>query len=493
LPDSFVIITSGSNGILFAQYPNVLTVSSFPSLTNTGDNLLLKNNNGTLIHYVPYTDAWYADEAKKDGGWALELIDAENPCNGQENWRASTDAGGGTPGRKNSVTTSNPDTVLPQLIRAALVDANTLMLYFSEPLNNGTANVPSNFVVNNGVGSPLLSLPIPFDYKQVQLEFLNNFMPGTIYTVKALNLTDCSGNPIGMSDTARFAIADTPSVGDIVINEILFNPSTSGYDFVELYNRSSKIFDLKQLDILEKDFNAPEIVLEQSAASAESYLLFPGEYVVLTENAENIRQAYFCRNANTLVETALPNYDDNESICLLKLHNSYTIDSLAYENDWQYALLDNEDGVSLERIDFNSITSDKNAWHSAASTVGFATPTYLNSQYSETGISEDAIAITPPVFTPDNDGDKDAVFIQYQFSEPGYTCNVRLYDAKGREIKYLVKQELLGSQGQFQWDGTDDEGRKARIGIYVAYVEIFNLNGKVKRYKKELVLGGKLN
>ncbi len=493
LPDSFVIITSTSNGILFASYPNTSQVSSFPSLTNTGDNLLLKNNSGNLIHYVPYTDAWYADEAKKDGGWALELMDTENPCNGQENWRASTDASGGTPGQKNSVTANNPDTLLPRLVRAALVDANTLMLYFSEPLNNGTANVPANFIVNNGVGAPLLALPIPFDYKQVQLEFLTDFVPGTIYTVKALNLTDCSNNPIGMSDTALFAIADTPLVGDIIINEILFNPATSGYDFVELYNRSNKIFDLKQLDIVEKDFNAPEIVLELSTASPESYLLFPGEYVVLTENAENIQQSYFCRNANALVETELPNYDDRESICLLKLHNSYSIDSLAYESDWHYALLDNEDGVSLERIDFNSTTSDKNTWHSAASTVGFATPTYLNSQYSETGISEEAIAITPPVFTPDNDGDKDAVFIQYKFSEPGYTCNVRLYDAKGREIKYLVKQELVGSQGQFQWDGTDDEGRKARIGIYVAYVEIFNLNGKVKRYKKELVLGGKLN
>ncbi len=493
LPDSFVIVTTATNGILFAQYANVLTVSSFPSLTNSGDNLLLKNNAGSLIHYVPYTDAWYADDAKKDGGWSLELIDAENPCNGKENWRASTDATGGTPGRKNSITTNNPDTLLPQLVRAALVDANTLMLYFSEPLNNGSANVPANFIVSGGVGSPLLSLPIPFDYTQVQLEFLNNFVQGVVYTVRAINISDCSGNPLGINDTALFAIADTPGLGDIVINEILFNPSTNGYDFVELYNRSNKIFDLKQLDILEKDFSAPDIVLEQAPASAESYLLFPGEYVVLTENADNIKQTYFCRNANAMVETTLPNYDDNESICLLRVRNGITIDSLAYQNDWHYALLDNEDGVSLERIDFSSTTSDKNGWHSAASTVGFATPTYQNSQYSETGIAEDAISISPAVFTPDNDGDKDFVFIQYQFSEPGYTCNVSLYDAKGREIKKLVKQELLGSTGQFQWDGTDEDGRKARIGIYIAFVEVFNLNGKVKRYKKELVLGGKLN
>jgi hypothetical protein len=162
------------------------------------------------------------------------------------------------------------------------------------------------------------------------------------------------------------------------------------------------------------------------------------------ENADNIKQTYFCRNANAMVETTLPNYNDNESICLLRVRNGITIDSLAYQNDWHYALLDNEDGVSLERIDFSSTTSDKNGWHSAASTVGFATPTYQNSQYSETGIAEDAISISPAVFTPDNDGDKDFVFIQYQFSEPGYTCNVSLYDAKGREIKKTGETGIAG-------------------------------------------------
>lgn len=493
LPDSFVIITSSTSGILFAAFPNVFAVSSFPSLTNTDDNLLLKNNSGTLIHYVAYDDTWYNDDAKKDGGWSLELIDASNPCNGKENWRASLDASGGTPGRKNSVVALNPDTVLPQLVRAALQDANTLLLYFSEPINNGSAAVVSNYVISNGVGNPALALPLPFDYTTVQLEFAQNFSAGIIYSVKVSNLTDCSGNPFGMSDSARFAIADTAHAGDVIINEILFNPRTSGYDFVELYNKSNKVFDLKQFDILEKDFSNPDVVLEQSSCANESYLLFPQEYVVLSENIENIKRNYYCDNPNAFSEISLPNYDDNQSICLLRVHNGETVDSLAYEHNWHFALLDVEDGVSLERIDFNLPTQDKNTWHSAASTAGFATPTYLNSQFSETGIAEDAITISPEVFTPDNDGEKDFSFIQYKFTEAGYTCNIRIYDAKGRAIKDLVKNELLGSSGQFQWDGTDDDNKKARIGIYIASIEIFNLSGKVKRFKRELVLGARLN
>ncbi len=492
LPDSFVIITSSSNSSLFAAYNNLLSVGSFPSLTNSGDNLLLKNNAGTLIHYVPYTDEWYVDETKKDGGWTIELIDAQNPCSGQDNWRASVHASGGTPGKKNSVASVNPDTTAPKLLRATLQDPNTLLLYFSESLNNGIASVLTNYSISNGVGNPALALPLPFDYTIVQLEFVQNFSAGIVYSVSTANLTDCNGNPVS-ADSVRFAISDTARAGDIIINEILFNPRTGGYDFVELYNRSNRVIDVMQLDILEKDFVSPETVLEQSAGATQSYLLFPHDYVVLTQNANNIRQEYFCQNPGNIVETALPNYDDNKSVCVLKVHNGEVLDSVAYMNDWHFALLDVEDGVSLERIDFNMISVDKNNWHSAASTVGFATPTYLNSQFSETGISDNNISISPEVFTPDNDGEKDFSFISYKFTEAGYACNIRIFDAVGREVRNLIKNELLGSSGQFQWDGTDNDSKKARIGIYMARIEVFNPQGKVKRFTKNIILGGKLD
>ena len=100
--------------------------------------------------------------------------------------------------------------------------------------------------------------------------------------------------------------------------------------------------------------------------------------------------------------------------------------------------------------------------------------------------------MTPEVFTPDNDGDKDYTFINYKFSETGYTINIRIYDANGREIRNLVRNELLGSEGKFQWDGVDNENQKARIGIYIVYMEVFNLSGKVKKFKKQVVLGAKL-
>ncbi len=494
LPDSFVIVTSSTTAVDFVSFRNVVAVSSFPALTNTGDQLWLSDNSGNLIHRVAYTDDWYHDNNKKDGGWSLELIDVNNTCNGIENWRASVDPGGGTPGRINSVVANNPDTILPQLNRAALEDSNTLILYFSELMDINSASAVSNYVVNNGFGSPILATPIAPDYETVRLDFASNFSVGVLYSIKVSNVTDCSGNSIGMKDSGRFAIPDNAQPNDIVINEILFNPRTGGYDFVELYNRSNKIIDLSRLDILELDMDDPLLVLDEAQITSETYLLFPQEFVVLTEDADNIKLNYVTQNPDALLEVAsLPNFADDDGICVLRGNDLVTIDSLSFSSKWHFALLDIEDGVSLERIDYNKPTQDKNNWHSAASTVGFATPTYQNSQFTETGITDDEIKIDPEVFTPDNDGEKDFTYVNYKFSEPGYMMNAKVYDAKGREIRELIKSELLGSEGRFQWDGMDDDNQKARVGIYIIYVEIFNLQGKLKKFKKQVVLGAKLN
>jgi hypothetical protein len=494
LPDSFLILTSSSNLSLFSGYTSAIGLSSFPSLTNSADQILLRDNSGSLIHYLEYSDSWFGTSSKINGGWTLEMIDAENPCNGEGNWRPSNDPTGGTPGRKNSVESQNPDTILPRLIRAALEDANTLILYFNEPINNGSAAVATNYTIDLGVGNPAVALPVPFGYKTVQLEFVQNFQPKTIYTITVNNLSDCSGNSLDMSNTARFALPDTATAGDIIINEILFNPITEGYDFVELYNHSDKVLELSSLEIVEYDLIEPDKILEQSSLTDENYLLFPNEYVVITQKRSDVIQRYTIQNPDVLLEvSSVPNLPDDEGAIAIKIKNGVTIDNLTYSEKWHFGLLDIKDGVSLERINFDVPANNKSSWHSAASTVGFATPTYLNSQFSETGILEDAVSVSPKTFTPDNDGNNDYTFLEYEFAEPGFVANLTVFDAAGREIVHLAKNETLSVSGRFQWNGTNADNQKARVGIYFFYLEVFNLQGKVKRFKREIVLGAKLN
>jgi gliding motility-associated-like protein len=124
--------------------------------------------------------------------------------------------------------------------------------------------------------------------------------------------------------------------------------------------------------------------------------------------------------------------------------------------------------------------------------VGYGTPGYKNSQYAEYITDDGAVTISPDIFSPDNDGYNDVLNISYSFDQPGYIANIVIYDSRGRLVKNLVKNSLLGTSGSFSWDGTYDNREKANVGVYIIYFEVFDLSGKMKAYKKSGILGSKL-
>ena len=124
-PDSFVIVCTASAVAAMSAFGTTISVTSFPSLDNDGDQLLLKAANAKTIHAVSYTSGWYQNELKKDGGWTLEMMDTKSPCAGSNNWKASVNTTGGTAGKKNSVDGVNNDTAAPQLKRAYTTDNTT--------------------------------------------------------------------------------------------------------------------------------------------------------------------------------------------------------------------------------------------------------------------------------------------------------------------------------------------------------------------------------
>ena len=78
--------------------------------------------------------------------------------------------------------------------------------------------------------------------------------------------------------------------------------------------------------------------------------------------------------------------------------------------------------------------------------------------------------------------------IKYNFPQPGAMSTVLVMDPRGRVIKRIAENQLLGSKGFFTWDGSTDYGQEARAGIYLVYVRIFDVQGKVRNYKKTCVL-----
>lgn len=485
-PDSFVIICSGSAATAMIPFGRTLSVTAFPSLDNDKDQLSLISSEGKTIHAVNYSSAWYQNELKKAGGWALEMIDTENPCSGISNWKASTDLRGGSPGSKNASDAINPDQSSPKLLRAYAADSVTITLVFDEPLDSLNAATINNYSISDGIGLPVVAIALSPLFNKVNLLLSTPLNASKIYNITASGITDCVGNAMSSKNSARVGISKIADSLDLVINEILFNPPPAGSDYVEIYNRSNKVIDLKQTYIANR--NTAGVISSIIQISTENYLLFPQDFMVLTADILFVKSTYITQNPDAFIVINLPSFDnDKGNILILNAQGNIT-DELAYSDKWHFKLLDNIEGVALERIDYNAPTQSAGNWHSAATSVGYGTPTYKNSQYHVNDGVQGVIKLSPEIVSPDNDGQDDFATFEYNFPEPGYVANITIFDAAGRPVRYLQRNALCGTKGNFRWDGLGEKNQSLAIGVYIVYTEIFNLKGKNKQFKIPVVL-----
>src|SRR6187455_235455 len=251
-PDSFVIVCTGSAVAAMQVYGRVISVTSFPSLDNDGDQLYLKSNTGLTIHAVSYSLSWYQNAVKSDGGWTLEMIDTKNPCAGISNWKASTDARGGSPGIKNSIDAVNTDQSAPSIKNAYALDNLNIVIVFDEPVDSLKGATVANYSIDGGLGiQSAISISPLFD--KVQLRLTTAMQSNTIYTITVNNVTDCKNNSIGTRNKAKIGLPVDAAVMEMVINEILFNPKSGASDYIEFYNRSNKILDASKLYVANRN------------------------------------------------------------------------------------------------------------------------------------------------------------------------------------------------------------------------------------------------
>ena len=74
-PAEFLILTSTTNELKFADSVRVAGVPGFPSLNNTGEPLALRTDS-LLIDSVSYDIHWFGEDSRQDGGWTLERLPA---------------------------------------------------------------------------------------------------------------------------------------------------------------------------------------------------------------------------------------------------------------------------------------------------------------------------------------------------------------------------------------------------------------------------------
>jgi hypothetical protein len=476
----YVVVTKTEEAEAFRTLGATVIEASLPTFSNASDEISLTFQ-GQNIQTINYTDDWYNDADRNEGGYSIEYVGEGADAGCSASWRASLDAAGGTPGRVNSVLGMSSDVTAPGIAEIEVGNFG-ITLTFDEAIDI------NDFTVDLFSFSPAVNFVSPVSFGENAFFLSADLLENTVYTFTILpDFTDCAGNAPSEAIVLTIAIPTSPMPGDVVINEILFNPGTGGADFVELYNCSDQVFQVQGWQIRNLESTS-------STASQEittSRLFLPGDYLTFTPDREDILERFQDVNPSLLIEQRLPTFGDDDGNVTIDA-GVFRLDAFDYTEDMHSELLSPNDGVSLERLRQKATTQEGSNWYSAASTEGFGTPTRENSQ-ARSGlepVGEETFSIVSPTFSPDGDGFEDFLELSYTTDRAGFLARVRIFDAQGRLVRTLRRTELLGGSGTLRWEGDNDEGRKAKAGLYVLFVELFNPDGEVREEKLVGVLAG---
>lgn len=492
-PYEYLLLVDSEEALIFSLFAKTCLLSGM-NLPNAGGSLTLIDVTGTVMAACSYKNSWFGDPAQADGGYSLEQVDPFNPCGGRENWEGTSATEGGTPGALNSVDALNEQS--PVIHKAIVLSDTLLEVFMTSKMDRMSFADQDLFYIDNGMGKPKAVTAIDSLFDHFLLCFDESFKAGVVYHLSFDKpLLNCIGTEYSVADEFPFGLAEMPVRDDIIINEVLFNPAGDGVDFVEVYNRSQKIVNLNALklgDVQTDAFGTTDTVLKNILE--EDVLILPGEFQVFTTQPYRVMEQYTCGSPDRFLQMAsFPTYSNDKGTVILSSPVRSVIDCMEYDESMHHPLLNNHEGVSLERIHPDRPSGDATNWHSASSGSGFATPALQNSQFAEPGRNDFEVVVEPAVFSPDNDGHDDVTTISYHFESPGFMASILIFDAEGRPVRTLVNNELLGTKGSFSWDGLTDGRNKANTGIYLLYFEVFDQSGEVRKNLTTVVVGGKLN
>lgn len=481
LPGDYLILCSASDTSLVRNYGRIAGFRTFPALTDQGREIALTDSSGTLINGVKYSSRWYGDELKSNGGWSLEIIDTEFPFYGEGNWKASAAPEGGTPGRANSIRDENPDNYFYGIENAFPDDSNKLRLKLSETvagLSEMTGHIKTD-------GNEIKRItPSGLLCNEFMLEPASSFQRGHIYKLEADdNIRDFAGNPM-MRKRISFGIPEKAQKGDVQFNELLFNPLPGAPDYIEFVNCSQNVVDLSELFVVavnDETSDTSGIV----NLSGEGRCLNPGDYYVITTDRKKLTEGSFLSDYDNIYEIpSMPSMPDDKGHLLLYSRKLTLVDEVKYNENMHNSLLREPEGVAVEKIRPGYSSLDPDYWHSASEASGWGTPGNVNSVFCEETDSEDQLRFSSARITPDNDGHEDFLVIDVRLKGNGNVISAEVFGETGNFVKKVADNLLAGDEASIVWDATASDGKIVDTGIYVFLIQVFDDNGKLRRWKK---------
>lgn len=478
----YLILAPESQASQFEQFGRVLAVKSWPTLLNSGDRISLKSSSGLEIDQITYeSDSWSGSEFVS-GGFSLEVSNPFFRCDNSDFLSPSIDPIRGTPGRKNSVFSEEKNPVPLSINTVFFQDSVTVVVNFSRP-------VFSEFDREWAAFLPGLEVDSTFFTNGSELILLLRFpaKEGEIYRLELERIRDCWGEVLPRFVVLDLVLPSEPLPGDVILNELLFDPKSGDPKFVELRNRSKKFLKLDSWSLSNLD---PSGQVDQVRSFGSKSLVLPPEgFLAITTDANRLKLAYPKSSfGNFLQVPTLPSYPISGGSVVLISGSGVILETFGYSRELHHPLLRDSKGVSLERISpFSPATLSAN-WQSASGNEEYATPGRKNSQTLESEFLQNRIEIDPEVFDPEGSSGPAFTSIRYLLDQSGWMGTFQLYSVGGQLIRVLAQNQILGTSGMFTWTGTDSTGRLVRPGYYILVVELYEPGGRTHTIKRTLVV-----
>jgi len=355
----------------------ILTTSSWSALNNTGATLVLANAaKDTIYDELTYSASWHSNWVKDAKGISLERTSPDLPTQSQASWHSclSSSTNYGTPGFENSF---YEDKEAPVWSGLSIEQPNKLKLSFSEAMDFGSAA----FSVNQGMGSPA-SQAVSDNKMSVVLNFGVDFEKGKLYKLTTSGLKDLAGNALVKTDSI-IGIIESKSVGDLILNEVMFENPTNSLEYIEIYNKSGKLLDVSNLILTTRKTDG---TLNTGVKVPSNTLMSAHSYLAVCAKADSVRNYHHCPTGSTILTTGSWSALNNTgaTLVLTNAAKDTIYDELTYNTNWHKSWVKDVKGISLERTAPDLLTQSQASWHSClSSSTNYGTPGFENSFYED--------------------------------------------------------------------------------------------------------------
>ena len=443
----FIVVLSDSNMMdILDGNTHLLFPFNFPSLNNSGDGIYLFDHTESIIDSLNYDTDWPLTSER-----STEKIRQSYTSNGLSNWLLADENISMTPGTRNSVMVLDVDGMI-------ILDSITYSPIPPFPDSVVTILIP---IVNAGVESFDGTFSIEMYDDEIGEGIIPIMSMGDTIIIESKIVSPISGlHSISIildivddgnyeNNIATFLLPVRYLFGDVLVNEFFPLPDSTESEFVEIIPQTN--VNINNWTI--RDLGGAKGVFPNLDLSAFTYCLITDDSSFLDIIPDT--------SILILPGNGLPGLNNSSETIYILDHTESVIDSLQYNENW--SLMNSR---SVEKYRITDTSNEPNNWGISVGEAG-KTPGFQNSLFFSDLPSKGRVTISPDPFSPDGDGIDDELTITYSLPYLGAAIRWEIIDMAGRVIAKPYYNYQVGQNGKLKWNGKRDNGKSARIGIYV--------------------------